>query len=151
MDARIVVLVVLCALTTSASGYLFFKTNSLKGEIALKDAELAEVEKRVNLPIDAPTAIDIAKEDPEFISFANKYFKDPNLRVELASLQLDEELGYIWKVELIERKCGCGGRTNLNSMEFYIDPETGKILKRIKNIGVSEDVLARKSCEKGCH
>jgi hypothetical protein len=146
-----VVLFLVCVASFSLATYFFVEASGLKKEVVAKAAALQEAERRVNLPIGLEEAIGIAKEDPEFLEFSNQYFKDPELRVELASLQLHETLGYTWKVELIERKCGCGGRTSLNSMDIYVDPETGEVLLREKNIGVSEDELARKNCEKGCH
>jgi|GEM_PF-2997250 hypothetical protein len=151
MEKRLSVTLVICIILVGVSGYLFAKTSTLEKEIAKKNIAIEEAKKEINLPIGSQDAIDIAKVDQEFITFASKYFRDPNLRVELASLQLDERFGYVWKVEFIERACGCAGIENLTSMEFYIDPETGEILKKEKNIGVSEEFLARKNCEKGCH
>lgn len=148
MEKRIysigILLGILCIALAVFAGYLFAKTNELQ-------AQLQTTQRSVNLPIGAEKAVEIAKSDPAFINFSSQYFKDPKLRIEQASLIKNESLGYVWKVEIIERKCGCEGKVTLNSMVIHVNPETGEVLQREKNIAVGEEQYARKSCELECH
>ena len=71
----------------------------------------------------------------------------------MASIQYNPGTdSYVWKVELIERNCGCaGGKEGLNSIVFYIDPETAEVVGKEEHVGVTEEDYARETCEKACH
>lgn len=145
------ILIFFCILSISAASYFFIKAGNLERQARASESALREVMARVNMPIDATKAVDIAKNDSEFIEFSNQYFRDPTLRAELVSLQSDKELGYVWKIELIERKCACGGKATLNSMCLYVNPESGNVLKRERYLAISEDEYAKKGCRAACH
>ncbi|NOZ77406.1 MAG: hypothetical protein GXO65_07080 [Euryarchaeota archaeon] len=152
-----VVIVGLLALVSS--GYYFFKLQDLEEELQVKASQLEEAQGRIeslesslNLPVTREEALEKAAGSFAYLNFSRQHFKDPELRVELASLVWDEARGqYVWKVELMERKCGCGGEASLSSIVFFIDPVTGDILATEEHVAESEQEYARKTCEADCH
>ncbi len=134
------------------AGGLLFSYARASGEVAQLSAQLEKLNSSVHIPISSEEAIRIASEDEEFKKFAQEHFENASLRVERAVLEFKPEVGrYLWRVEIMERKCGCAGLGSINAMVLYVDPVSGEVLGREEHIGVREEEFARETCEKGCH
>jgi outer membrane murein-binding lipoprotein Lpp len=142
------VIVALALLT----GGLLFNYVRVSGEVAQLSAQFEKLNSSVHIPISSEEAVRIASEDEELIKFAEEHFENTSLRVERAVLEFKPEVGrYLWRVEIMERKCGCAGLGSINAMVVYVDPVSGEVLAREEHIGVREEEFARETCEKGCH
>jgi hypothetical protein len=148
-----IVIIAVSIVAVISSLYLFFKVDKLEGDIEAKDSQLSSLQTQLILPVSQEEAIERAKKTFAFKNFSTILFEDPTQQVEMVSLVLDEESqDYQWKVELIERKCGCAeGEEGLNSIVFYIDPETGDVVRKEEHVGITEENYARETCEKACH
>jgi hypothetical protein len=154
-----IAVVVLCLSTLASSAYYFSKAHRLEGELQSTRAELADtwteletLESSLNLPVTKEDAIEKASGSFAYLNFSRQHFKDPELRVELASLVWDDSREeYLWKVELMERKCGCAGNASLNSIVFFVDPVSGEIVSKEEHVAETEQEYARKTCEADCH
>ena len=134
------------------SGLLLFNYARIAGEAAELSYQLEKLNSSVHIPISSEEAVRIASEDEEFKRFAEEHFANASLRVTRAVLELKPEVGrYLWRVEIMERKCGCAGLGSINAMVLYVDPVSGEVLGREEHVGKSEEELARETCEKGCH
>ncbi len=136
-------LIALVCVLILVSGVLYWEYSQEKERVS-------ELRERVNLPVNHSKAIEIATSSPEFKKFAEEHFTEG--RIERAMLEFNPVLKrYIWRVEILERACGCAGLGNLTAMVFLIDPEDGRIIKYEERVGVREEELARETCEQGCH
>jgi predicted RNA-binding protein with EMAP domain len=134
------------------AGLLLFNYARLAGETAELSTQLEKLNSSVHIPISSDEAVRIATEDEEFLRFAQEHFANASLRVTRAVLEFNPEVeGYLWRVEIMERKCGCAGLGSINAMVVYVDPVSGEVLAREEHIGKTEAELARETCEKGCH
>lgn len=148
-----VVIVGISIIALISSLYLFSKVGHLEGEVEARDVELSDLKSQLVLPVSQEDAIARAKKTFAFKNFSTTLFEDPTQQVEIAALLWDPATDtYQWKIELMERNCGCaGGKEGLNSIVFYIDPETGDVVGQEEHIGVTEENYARETCEKACH
>jgi hypothetical protein len=154
-----IVVVILCLTASFFSAYYFTKASRLEDELQSKRTELEEVkveletaEASLNLPVTKDDAIKKASGTFAYLNFSKQHFKDPELRVEIASLVWNQSREqYLWKVELMERKCGCGGEASLNTIVFFIDPVSNEILSTEEHVAESEQEYARQTCEAACH
>ncbi len=146
------IILALLVVSIATAGFFYFKYSEVYSELLKEKRALEEAGERVNLPITHDKAIEIALSDEDFSTFAEEHFKEPELRIERAALEFNEVTGkYLWRVEIMERACGCAGLGNISAMVFLIDPESGAILKKEERVGIREEELARETCEKGCH
>ena len=136
----------------AVTGVLLFGYTRATGEVAELSYQLEKLNSSVHIPISSEEAVRIASEDEQFKRFAQEHFANASLRVTRAVLEFSPEVGrYLWRVEIMERKCGCAGLGSINAMVLYVDPVSGEVLGREEHVGKSEEELARETCEKGCH
>ena len=149
-ESRALLAVVAALAVLSAA--LLFGYLRVSGEAAQLSTQLERLNSSVHIPISSEEAVRIASEDEEFKKFAEEHFENTSLRVTRAVLEFKPEVGrYLWRVEIMERKCGCAGLGSINAMVIYVDPVSGEVLGREEHVGVREEEFARKTCEKGCH
>ncbi len=137
MDLRLVLAVFLVALTLGCTA----KSDSPPGD-------------KLEFPVTAQEALAIVEGNPEARSFIDQYLQNESRRITRINLKYDIATGnYTWKVELVERECGCkfGSEEGLNMLRAEIDPVTGEILKLETQVGVKEEEVARERCMEGCH
>lgn len=136
-------LIALLCLAVLTSGVLYWEYTQEKEKVA-------QLREHINLPVDHRDAVEIATSSKAFQEFAEEHFTEG--RIERATLEFNPVLKrYVWRVEIMERVCGCAGLGNLTAMIFLIDPESGRIIKYEERVGVREEELARETCEQGCH
>jgi hypothetical protein len=106
----------------------------------------------LNLKIQGPEALTIVESDENASIFIKENFFNESERLTDVHLTWNEGTNeYVWEVKITERECGCRGIEGLNVLEAKVDPDSGALLDMRARVGVDQDLLARESCEKGCH
>ena len=108
----------------------------------------------IEFPISGEKALEIVESNPKAEEFIKENFENESNRITRVALVWDQTSdGYLWKIEVMERSCGCTieGMEGLNVINADIDPYTGKILDLQTRQGVKEESLARERCMEGCH
>ncbi|MFQ5887901.1 MAG: hypothetical protein ACE5HY_04310 [Candidatus Hydrothermarchaeales archaeon] len=119
----------------------------------LKD-NIREDEGGVGFPISGGRALSILESNPQARAFIKENFENESNRITRVALVWNKTTDkYVWKIELMERTCGCliEGEEGLNVIKAEIDPETGEIIDIEIRTGVKEETLAREQCMEGCH
>jgi len=105
------------------------------------------------IKINASQAIEIVKQDPVAMTYLSENFKRPELRGNKTTLvqgfetnnsALREDERY-WKVEIMERNCGCSGNKSLYVVESYVSAYTGEIANLTTGM-VSESQYEKETC-----
>lgn len=115
--------------------------------------------KSINVPVKPEQVVSIVKKSNESARiFIERNFWNESDTLEKIYLDYDKnKKRFIYVLELTQRACGCAFNTTeeaLNSLDYLraeIDPITGKVYKIEMRKGVSQEKLARESCERGCH
>ncbi len=106
----------------------------------------------IRLPITAEEALSIVEQDTDAIAFIEENFFNESERLTNIVLRWDQDTNsYTWEVYMTERECGCRGLEGMNVLEAKVDPSSGEIIDLSTRVAVSEEVLARETCMKGCH
>ncbi|NOZ58429.1 MAG: hypothetical protein GXO66_02455 [Euryarchaeota archaeon] len=116
--------------------------------------EESPAKERLEFPITAQEALAIVESDPDARAFIDEYLRNESRRITRINLNYDISTGnYTWKVELVERECGCkfGSEEGLNMLRAEVDPVTGRIINLETQVGVKEEEVARERCMEGCH
>lgn len=131
---------VILALITIALivGYAFY-TRAISGE-------------ELRFSVNGHEALRIVESDEKAAMFIKENFFNESERLTDVRLSWEKNTNeYVWEIKITERECGCRGIEGLNVLEAKVDPRNGKILELRTRIGVNESLLARETCEKGCH
>jgi hypothetical protein len=114
----------------------------------------SQAKEKLEFPITAQEALAIVESNPEAREFIDEYLRNESRRITRINLNYDVATGnYTWKVELVERECGCrfGSEEGLNMLRAEVDPVTGRITKLETQVGIKEEEVARERCMEGCH
>ncbi|MFQ5976356.1 MAG: hypothetical protein ACE5J5_08590 [Candidatus Hydrothermarchaeales archaeon] len=113
-----------------------------------------EDKEGIRFQISGETALSILESNPQVMVFIKENFENESNRITRVALVWNKTTDrYLWKIELMERSCGCliEGEEGLNVINAEIDPETGEIIDINIRKGVKEETLARERCMEGCH
>ena len=137
-DKRLIYgLVIVCMLLSVSTIYLWLGLNSMEG--------------KMNLPISSIEAMNITLKNETVQEFTLENFKDPRNRINSTYLVQNPDQAYSWRVEIVERECGCGGIVSLSVVITLIDPESGDIENIELLEGIKENEYAKRSCMEECH
>ncbi|MFQ5816179.1 MAG: hypothetical protein ACE5G7_06750 [Candidatus Hydrothermarchaeaceae archaeon] len=131
-------LLVLIVILTSVGGYaLYSKTTTSQG---------------LRFGVDGQEALRIVESNEEAAAFIEENFFNESERIVDVHLSwVEGTTEYVWDIKMTERECGCRGIEGLNVLEAKVDPNSGAILDLRTRVGVDQDLLARETCERGCH
>ncbi len=108
----------------------------------------------LSLQISGDRALSIIESNHVARAFIKENFENESNRITRVALVWNQTSDkYVWKIELMERSCGCTieGEEGLNVLKAEVDPKTGKIIDIQTRTGVKEETLARERCMEGCH
>ncbi len=106
----------------------------------------------LKLEVTGQEALTIVEANEEAAAFIEENFFNESERLTNVHLTwIEGTTDYVWSIRITERECGCRGIEGLNVLDAEVDPNTGAIITLNTRVGVDEDLLARETCEKGCH